>query len=262
MSVDEEDFRYPALVNRWQRERATTALTKMDGNFYAHFDAHLRELVAEYQKEHALNPATPKVLILQDELTNLQRVRDDLYDLREKKIVTLAVIAARGGAPDRNNMAKEEELIFEELLRVLRDARRNVLLRGTPAKELPKPAAGPPTPPDELGREVAAAAAPASVLADRAPAAEKAPESPLPGAPVAVPRAQTPAAEQVSAAKEEEAPARLGPARVLVRVLGAVQPFVASDMREYRLAVDDVVAVPKEVAHALAKRGVAKVVGA
>ncbi len=261
MAVEEEELHYPALVNRWQRERATASPTKIDGNFYEHFDARLRELVAEYQREHAINPTTPKVLILQDELSNLQRIRDDIYDLREKKIATSAIIAARGGHPDRANMTKEEEALFETLLRTLRDARRNLLLRGTPAKELPKPhAAGPPAPPEDAGRHIASAAQPAAVLAERTHGAENAPEAPLPLAPAPTPPRHHPAAENIQPSEEEEKPKRLGPARTLVRITGAVAPFVASDMRAYTLHIEDVVALPKEFAHALAQRGLAKVI--
>ena len=73
--LDEEEFTYSALVNRWRKERSATALSKMDDRFYGSFDAVLRELREQYAKEHTANPATPKVLILQDELMNLQRVR-------------------------------------------------------------------------------------------------------------------------------------------------------------------------------------------
>ena len=265
--MDEEEFTYSALVNRWRKERSTTALAKMDDHFYEAFDGVLRELREQYAKEHAANPATPKVLILQDELMNLQRVRDDIYDLRERKLVTAAVIAARGGNPDRNAMTKEEEVLFEELLRVLRDARRNLLRRGQP-KEVAKHPAGPPTPPEPIGAAPAprgaeapraASAQPAAVLAERAPAAEASPEAPLPGAPlpaVASPRAP----EEVHASGAEE-PRRLGPARVLVRVRQPVAPFVGTDLRTYRLGVDDVAAVPREIAHALVSRGLASALG-
>ena len=173
-ALDQEEFTYSALVNRWRKERSANALSKMDDRFYEAFDAVLRELREEYAKEHAANPATPKVLILQDELMNLQRVRDDIYDLRERKIVTAAVIAARGGNPDRTTMTKEEDILFEEV---------------------------------------------------------------------------------VAAANEE--PRRLGPQRVLVRVKEPVAPFVGTDLRTYRLGVEDVAAVPREIAHALVSRGLA-----
>ena len=256
-SFDEEDFTYSALVNRWRKERSANALAKMDDRFYEAFDEVLRGLREEYAKEHTANPATPKVLILQDELMNLQRVREDIYDLRERKLVTAAVIAARGGNPDRSAMTKEEDILFEELLRTLRDARRNLLRRGQP-KEPIKPAAGPPTAP-EPALSGHAPAQPAAVLAERAPAVEASPEAPLPGAPQ--PAIATPhAPEEVVAARVEE-PRRLGPARVVVRVQQPVAPFVGTDLRTYRLGVEDVAAVPREIAHALVSRGLATALG-
>ncbi len=258
MAPDEDEFTYPALVNRWRRERSTTALGKMDNGFYEAFDNHLRALREDYQKEHAANPATPKVLILQDELTKLQGVRDDLYDLRERKIVTAALIAARGGHAEKTNMTREEELVFDELLRTLRDARRSLLRRGQPpAVEPTRPApAGPPSPPDPA--PPAASAQPASPLAERP--SEPPAEAPLPGAPAAPTRDPAPAAEAVTAS-EPEAPRRIAPPRMLVRVKSAFGPFVGPDLRNYLLAAEDVAALPKEVAHVLIQRGVAVAVG-
>ncbi|HUR70128.1 MAG TPA: hypothetical protein VM370_12865 [Candidatus Thermoplasmatota archaeon] len=265
---DEEEFTYSALVNRWRRERSASALSKMDGHFYEHFDATLRELRTEYEKEHASNPATPKVLILQDELMNLTRVRDDLYDLRERKIVAAAVIAARGGNPDRGHMTKEEDLLFEELLRTMRDARRNLLRRGQPkdapvakVSDIGAPHRGPPTPP-EPAPEPRALAQPAATLDERAPVAEASPEAPLPGAPQPAPMPPARATEEVVATEAEREPRRLGPARVLVRVKQPVPPFVGTDLRTYRLSVEDIAAVPKEMAHALVSRGLAVALGA
>lgn len=260
---NEEEFDYPTLVNRWRRERSATALTKMDGHFYEGFDHHLKELREEYQREHALNPATPKVLILQDELMNLQRVRDDIYDLREKKIVTAAVIAARGGNPDRSNMTKEEDLLFDEVLRVLRDARRNLLRRGAPAKEVPKAptGGGPPTPPEPTAADPPASAAqPAHGLAEAA--SVPAHEAPLPGSPGPLVARHAPPPETLEAADEPQPPRRMGPARVLVRVKQDVPAFVAPDLRQYRLSNEDVAALPREVAHVLIQRGVAHALGA
>lgn len=263
MARDEEEYDYPTLVNRWRRERSATALTRMDGHFYESFDRHLKQLREEYTREHTVNPATPKVLILQDELMNLQRVRDDIYDLREKKIVMAAVVAARGGSPDRGNMTKEEEILFDELLRVLRDARRNLLRRGAPAKEaLPKPPSGggPPTAPEPTAAEPPSAAAqPAATMAE--PAAVS-PEAPLPGSPAPLQTREAPPPETLEAADDPSPPRRLGPARVLVRVKTALPAFVAPDLRQYRLEAEDVAALPKDVAHVLIQRGVAHALGA
>jgi DNA replication initiation complex subunit (GINS family) len=259
MAQDEDVYTYPTLVNRWRRERATTALTKMENGFYDGFDAHLRQLREDYTREHAANPATPKVMILQDELTKLQSVRDDLYDLRERKIVTASLIAARGGHPDHANMTKEELLVFEELLRIMRDARRSLLRRGQPPSVEPKPApSGPSTPLDPMPALLAPTAQPASTLTERP--AEAPSEAPLPGAPPSAPHREQPVAEAM-AAEPEPSPRRIGPPRLLVRVKSAFGPFVGPDLRHYRLAAEDVAALPKEVAHVLIARGVAVAVG-
>lgn len=255
--LGEEEFTYSALVNRWRKERSATALSRMEDRFYEAFDEVLRELRDQYAKEHTANPATPKVLILQDELMNLQRVREDIYDLRERKIVTAAVIAARGGNPDRNAMTKEEDILFEEVLRVLRDARRNLLRRGQP-KEPVKPPAGPATPLDQVVAPHSPAQ-PAAVLAERAPAVEASPEAPLPGAPHVQPAQSRPPEEVVASGADE--PRRLGPARVLVRVKESVPAFVGTDLRTYRLGAEDVAAVPRDIAHALVSRGLAVAIG-
>jgi len=256
---DEEEFSYPSLVNRWRRERSTTTLTKMDGDFYERFDRYLRTLHDDYQREQAVNPATPKVLILLDELTNLQRVRDDLYDLREKKIVTSAMIAARDGRPDRANLTKEEEALFDSVLRTLKDARLSLLRKesapptaqGPPSvAPSPKPAGGPPAPPDAPTAPLATPSQPAAAITDRARAVEAAPEAALPGLEVEAPRSRPDAGGQAPHL------------RVLVRVKAPVEPFVAPDLRHYRLQAEDVAALPREVAHVLISRGLAAPIGA
>jgi len=260
---DEDEFSYASLVNRWRRERSTTTLTKMDGDFYERFDRFLKQLHDDYQREQAVNPATPKVLILLDELTNLQRVRDDLYNLREKKIVTSALIAARESRPDKANLTREEETLYERVLRSLKDARAELLKQESapPTAEAPKPAGGPPTPPDAI-EPPAHAAQPAATLPPRA--AEAAPETTLPGAPLPPPQHTAPriAPEEVTAESAGETPRTIGSTRVLIRVKVPVEPFVAPDLRHYRLQVEDVAAVPREVAHLLISRGLAAPVGA
>lgn len=244
----EEEFSYAALSNRWRRERASTQLTHMDGRFYEMFDEHLVQLRDDYQREQAVGPATPKVLILLDELTNLQRVREDLYDLREQKIARSAVVAAREGRPDKSHMTREEEALYDGMLRVLQEARRSLLRK--PAPEPAKPLGGPSTPLENVPSP-ALAAQPASLMPER----ESATETPLETPPAAAPRTAPPS-ERVEAASDEVEPAR-AQARVLVRVTKKVEPFVAPDLRHYRLEAEDVAALPRDVAHVLVARGIA-----
>ena len=258
---DDEEYTYASIATRRKRERGSVSLVRLPDDFYERVDAYLRTLREEYQREHASNPATPKVLILQDELVKLQEAREDIYDMRERKLVSAAIVAARGGNPDRGHMTKEEAILFDEVLRTLRESRRNLLRRGAaPPREGPKPVGGPPTAPEPAPMP-AFAAQPAAVLAERAPPEEVPPEAPLPGKPPAPPARAPVPAEAVSADEEPPQPRRLSPARLLVRMRQAVEPFVGPDMRQYRLGAEDVAAVPKEVAHLLIARQLAVAVG-
>jgi len=254
-TTDEEDYSYAALVNRWRRERATTALTRMDDRFYLKLDRHLRRLHDDFHKEQAVNPATPKVLILLDEVTNLQRVRDDIYDLRERKILTLAIIEARDGKPDHSNLTKEERAVYDSVLAALKAARADLLRKQQAVAQEPGPApkapAGPPSPPDAAPPTPTAAQA----AAPDGASAHAAPEPSLPGQVPDAPKAPAHAVERVDAAGEDEA--RPATPRVLVRIVEDVEPFVAPDLRHYHLKAEDVAALPRDVAHLLVGRGLA-----
>src|SRR5439155_18262456 len=134
----------------------------------------------------------------------------------------------------------EEIALFEALLARLREARVKLLKRRTEsAAHAGAPQRGGPPAPPEPARSVAAAQ-PATAL----PAAAPAPEAPLVVVePLPVARA-APAAEEVRPADE---PRRADAGRVLVRMKENVEPFVAPDLRHYRLAAEDVAALPRDV---------------
>ncbi|MHB8604446.1 MAG: hypothetical protein ACYDCK_04255 [Thermoplasmatota archaeon] len=244
-----EDFTYESLVNRWRKETRSDAIGKLDPAFYERFEQHLRALADEVQRENALNAMSPKATILQDELRNLRRARDDIYDARERKIVIASLIAARGGNPDRSALTRGEVELYDELVRTLKEARRTLARRAdsAPATSAPPLAdvvaekGAPGAPPEPVANRIASPAAPAA-RAQRDPA-PTVPEPPLPGlAPAAAASAE---------------PDRRD-ARVYVQVLAAVPPFVASDLRTYALAADDLVALPPEAAALLTERGLAR----
>ncbi|HVL49714.1 MAG TPA: hypothetical protein VM889_14250 [Candidatus Thermoplasmatota archaeon] len=233
-----EEVSYEALMNRWRRERSTPTLTKIDPGFYLALEAHLRALSEDYQRESGVNPAAPKAVILQDELRNLQRARDDFYDLREKKIAVAALIGARGGNPDRANMTKGEQELFDEILRAFRDARKNLLKRGE------REAAVVPPPP------VSAHANPAALLDEMMATTRTGPEPAL-----------TTFQPAEAAPAEAAAPAPHEPTHALVRVTTEIEPFVASDLKTYQLAEEDVASLPRDTARALVMRGKAEPIG-
>lgn len=251
-----EEVTYESLVNRWKKELRGTAVTRLDPTFYQSVDAHVRQLSEDYQREHALNPSSSRAMMLQDELRNVTRARDDIYDLREKKIAIAALVAARGGNPDKGSFTRGELELYEELVRVLKEGRRSMLKRGERDASAPSlaPAAGAPPAPPEPPQFTAPPAERAATATPVEPAPQ--PEAPLPGLPVApAPSSAPEAAPVVVAVDTPQAAPRPRSGRVLVRVTKAVDPFTGSDLRTYRLAAEDVVALPADIAGVLVARG-------
>ncbi|HWG89589.1 MAG TPA: hypothetical protein VNZ52_01950, partial [Candidatus Thermoplasmatota archaeon] len=116
-----EEVTYEVLVNRWKKEVRSSQLAKLDPSFYTAVDDHIRTLQADFDREYQVNPQSAKAMILQDELRNLSKVRDDLYEVREKKILMAALAAARGSNIDKTPLTRGETDLFEDLERVLRE---------------------------------------------------------------------------------------------------------------------------------------------
>lgn len=225
-----DEVTYETLKGRLYKERrAQLELTKLDADFYAQAERHLRELQDLARRELESNPGSPKAMVLQDELRNLNRVREDIYDLRERKILYAAQVAARGGNPERGAMTAPEITLYEDLVRSLKEARRTMLKRTMPVEG---PAALPPPP-------LAVALTEATL--------------PIPAASVTAPA--EPEATVARAAEAAEPQQRSRSGRVLIRPLEDLPAFTAPDLRTYRLRSGDLAAVPMEVAHALVAGG-------
>ena len=82
-----------------------------------------KKQLLEKQKESALFENNPQDK-LRDELDNANRALRDLYDRREKKIITRAIFTARSGSQlrDTTNMRKSEELIYDRLVEILKNS--------------------------------------------------------------------------------------------------------------------------------------------
>jgi DNA replication initiation complex subunit (GINS family) len=141
----DDGISYESLKNRWQREVSTgpQELTRLHPSFYERVEAHLDELEEEYQREHEIDPTSGKAMLLQDELFNLRKILEDLYDQRERKVLMLALTAARGGDPDRSNMTDGEEELFESVVDALDEGRRRILRRHERDLEEDAPKASP-----------------------------------------------------------------------------------------------------------------------
>ena len=206
----DEDITYRALMDRLRRERATADLLELPLGFHERTEARLDALADAFRDAQAGGAPAAATRALLEEATTLRRLRDEWYDLRERKLVMAALIAARGEHVGEAGMASVEAGVFRAVVAALRHGR---------ARGGPEGARGP-------------------------AAAEPAPLGPLEGPPRAGEGGEPDAAP----------PARVSEA-TLVRVTRAVGPFVAPDLRTYRLHAEDVVALPRNAAALLVGRG-------
>ena len=62
-----------------------------------------------------------------EEIQTIKRIIEDVYKLREKKIIFAALTKARGGKPHVNHMVDHEKQLFDLTLNILIRSRKNSL---------------------------------------------------------------------------------------------------------------------------------------
>lgn len=102
------------LIRRIQREeQRIQKLTKLPDNFYNAVSAYIQQ-----KKKITLNEDRKGGL----EFKNVQRLVEDIFDRRERKILNLAIIAARTGIPPEN-LTEEEKDFFNSLTSTIKKRR-------------------------------------------------------------------------------------------------------------------------------------------
>lgn len=210
-----EPLNYETLRRKQQLERGSPLLTRLESDFYRNLELYLQGVQEDYQREHAANPSSPKATLLGDELQNTRRLAEDLYEHRERKVVTAALTSARGGVPETSYMLKEEQALYDSLVALLRDTKRRILLRPPPTAKA--------NPPESAALPVGTAPEPGHTATGQAAAAP--------------------------------APTNGGNGRLLVRVLEDIGSFAASDLRTYTVQREDVLSLPADTAKILILRG-------
>lgn len=216
-----EEITYKSLRNR-QKQEERAGLTRLDPDFYRRARARIEELREEYRRAHDDDPGGQRTMVLLDEVNKMQETLQELYHLRERKVVLAAIARARGGRPDVDHLTPVEEELFETVVGLLQQQKARALEGGEGGGPGAEGAGG-----GTAGSGDAGDAEDASGVSEEDARADEAPS--------------------------DEAPKAVE--RALVRVLEDLEPFVASDMHTYALAADDIVHLPKEQAEVLCKRG-------
>jgi DNA replication factor GINS len=107
------------LIRRIQREeQRVPKLTKLPENFYQNIAAYLQ------QKKKLIETKDDRKGGL--EIKNIERLVEDIFNRRERKILNQAIISVRTNMSPEN-LTEEEDVFFNVLLNSLKDRRNNTL---------------------------------------------------------------------------------------------------------------------------------------
>lgn len=122
--VDDE-FTYKDLRRLHQLEKHYSAMpTPIETGFYSKIRGYIKKL------EYLIDEVDPleKRKLVEDELKNAKQAFQEIYELREKKIVQASLSKVRGGSPNLKNLIGEEKKLFDALVENLKESRRRILM--------------------------------------------------------------------------------------------------------------------------------------
>ncbi|MEM4714276.1 MAG: hypothetical protein QXQ79_01905 [Candidatus Nanoarchaeia archaeon] len=136
------EFSYEDLYEILRAEKYSTDLQPLDLSQIKKITTYIKtkEEFLVRQKENEFDDAIEKVKI---ELENAKRALKDLYDKRERKVVSRAIFTARGGFKfkDTSNMLVCEEKLYTSLLELFKQSATEFfeLFNHDFVNEVPKP---------------------------------------------------------------------------------------------------------------------------
>lgn len=112
--MPEETITFELIRNIQREEQRGPKLNKLPKDFYKNVESYLQ------QKRNAENR---KVVL---ETKNVERLIEDIFNRRERKVLNQAIIAARTSIPPEN-LTEEEKEFFDVLVKSIKDRRKEVL---------------------------------------------------------------------------------------------------------------------------------------
>jgi len=125
--MDEDEINYRALRKIQEMEKNSPVLATIENSFYIELKKYLDNLNNRQKDESS----SQKQTLLKDEILNTKKIAKNIYEQREKKILLAAVTKARGGNPDLKNMIEIEKNLFNSILNLLENSRKQFLEEGS-----------------------------------------------------------------------------------------------------------------------------------
>ncbi len=124
---------YETLYETLRREKSREELQQLDEGFFRNVLTYLREKQQAYDdnltKNDIFSQSERDKLHIQ--LSNIRKILRDLYDIRERKIINMAVNKSRTNSNiiDTANLLVQEQAIFQSLTAVMSQHRSGILHR-------------------------------------------------------------------------------------------------------------------------------------
>ena len=114
LEEDNNAFTYDTVFDILRKERSSESLQRLEQSFYSNLVNYIKEKEGIGDK---------------DLLYNVRKMLREIYERREKKIVSLAIDRCRLGIESINasNMLKEERELYEQMLNFLMIGRKAIL---------------------------------------------------------------------------------------------------------------------------------------
>lgn len=126
----EVNITFDTLFEILRREKSRDELQKLDSSFFHDVAAYITEKksILETQSEDNLFAQGEREKNLR-ELDNIKRILKELYERRERKIISTAINKSRlqSNLVDTSALLKEERLFFEAMVSLLNNFRHEVL---------------------------------------------------------------------------------------------------------------------------------------
>jgi DNA replication factor GINS len=117
-----------SLRDLQRREKMSPYLQELDKDFYSEVRSYLRGVLREINASGRAD--TSRLALKIAEYENLKSIVSDLYETRERKIVSNALYYVKSGDElDTTNLTREEEDVLRGMVALLREKRRMVLGR-------------------------------------------------------------------------------------------------------------------------------------
>ena len=239
---EEINITYETLFDLLRTEKTREELQKLDPDFFKDVVNYVKEKTKAYEdlKDKTDLFAADERLKAEKQLQNIKKIIKEIYERREKKIVTLAMDSSRmfSSVIDKSALLEEETQFLDQILNILNKFRKDVLFNMLEAQQPEVKAVTPEEPKQEEAKPAE------QEIAVQEPKSEEQKEELQPSV--------EPTTEVDKAAEQETA---------MIRMLHPVPKFVGKNLEEYGpFDKDDVTNIPVELADLLVEKGRAELI--